>query len=375
MNQADVNGSHQDAESPASLQPLEIEGTVEQLEDELNNAGEDKPQRTPPSACWVLFQYICLSLLAVLMTYYCPDTERREAIAIELVVVYVSIIVSLLTVFRSDPGFLEADVVEQVCQEDGLTLLGYEEEQEDVDESPEETESPLASSSEVTRRSNATLAPFSQALEAPVPLFRGTRRKICPTCNVAPPLRAHHCKFCNKCVATFDHHCHFICTCIGERNHCRFLVFVTLQTLGFWFCCSRVSSSHLGFWSAVFGSNATWGTALVVASKIYLYPLTFFSSVIWITHTIFAGSNRTTFECGKGPEHIDYLRGTRYTDSPFSKGVLRNIYQFCCVRDDRCCQRGQRVWKPILWQTPGKIVRDSDDLWEHPFENKYYTCC
>jgi DHHC palmitoyltransferase len=268
-------------------------------------------------------------------------------------VIYVLIWISLLLLHKSNPGYLEGHVVEQICNEDGLTLLGYEKDQE----------------TEVTRRASAPPLPsFSQSLDEPAPLFRGTRRKLCHTCNFAPPLRSHHCRYCNKCVATFDHHCHFIGTCIGECNHCRFWVFLTLQTIGFFMCCNIVASSSLGVWEGFFHHGITRELMLVLIAKVYLYPLAGISAILWILHTLFALSNKTTFECSKGPESIDYLRGTRFSDAPFSRGCLANLYQFCW-------KRNQGYWKPIVWQTPGKIVRDSDDIWEHPWENKYWTCC
>ena len=142
--------------------------------------------------------------------------------------------------------------------------------------------------------------------------FKGTRRKVCDICGFAPPLRSHHCKICNKCVATFDHHCGFIATCIGERNHCRFWCFLSIQLLGFVVCSRTVSSSTLRM-------SDSGKYAVLLVAKLYLYPLTFVAALMWVTHTIFAVLNLTTFECGKGPRHIDYLQGTRQMDLPFSR--------------------------------------------------------
>jgi hypothetical protein len=32
-------------------------------------------------------------------------------------------------------------------------------------------------------------------------------------------------------------------------------------------------------------------------------------------------------------------------------------------------------WKPRKWPRPGPIIRDSDDICAHPWQNKYYSCC
>jgi len=214
--------------------------------------------------------------------------------------------------------------------------------------------------------------------------FKGTRRKACAECRFAPPLRSHHCKHCRKCVATFDHHCHFVGTCIGERNHCRFWWFLLSQASGFVACCSVVGSSSLGFTTLLFppasmSTSEAVAVLRVVAAKLYLYPLAATAVVILLMHTFMAISNTTTFECSKGPRHLDYLRGTEITDLPFSRGLFGNVRMFCCQRD-AAWQRlssppSTSSWKPILWQPPGKIVRDSEDWWNHPWENRYWTCC
>ena len=241
--------------------------------------------------------------------------------------------------------------------------------------------------------------------------YHSTRRKYCETCQFAPPLRAHHCKVCQTCVATFDHHCEFVGTCIGERNHCRFWFFLTAQTFGFWFCCSIVSSSSLGFLSLLaLGNDNQYSpeeakvilteSLRVVISKLYLYPLTFASVLVFLAHSFFALANSTTFEFAKGPRHLEYLKNTEPCDLPFSRGVFSNLLLFCCERDAACNMRiltpsgimasirqirrqsmlmspnwGDDMWNPIVWRPPGKIVRDSDDWWEHPWENKYWSCC
>mmetsp|Transcript_26115 Transcript_26115/g.60642 ORF Transcript_26115/g.60642 Transcript_26115/m.60642 type:complete len:415 (-) Transcript_26115:789-2033(-) len=375
-------------------EPLEMEEHPKEEEDTKRR--QRRRRRTPQ---WiVVLRYISCASLAALLAFFCPNTSLRDKQEInverlvELISVYVLVIVSMCTVQGSNPGYLTAEIVEDVCREDGLALLGYEQVQQPqpqqessqgvttLDVPPSSTTKTHGTSSgEVTRRIGAIHAsalPLHQNdMEGEEECFRGTRRKICETCLFAPPLRSHHCKICNQCVATFDHHCDFVGTCIGERNHCRFLVFLYCQTLGFYVCSHFVSTANPNALTLLQDGRSAQ-SFLVLFSKLYLYPLTLISFIMVIMHTIFAITNLTTFECGKRSKHIDYLRGTRETDLPFSKGFDQNLLVFCCQRDAACIWlRGETKWTPILWQTPGKIVRDSEDWWEHPWQNKYWSCC
>jgi hypothetical protein len=110
-------------------------------------------------------------------------------------------------------------------------------------------------------------------------------------------------------------------------------------------------------------------------AKLYLYPLSIVAAAMWLVHSLFAIMNLTTFECGKGPRHVDYLRGTNTMDLVFSKGLFQNVRVFC-QRDSSCrCRARRDSWQPVVWKTPGKIIRDSDDVWNNPWSNKYYSCC
>jgi len=252
-----------------------------------------------------------------------------------------------------------------------------------------------------------------------------TRRKYCNICKIHPPIRSHHCNICRACVATFDHHCVFLGTCIGERNHFRFWFFVLWNVLCFHLalgivCSGRVApqfgafndSSNallalLGFHHDVEASK-DWDSsnilqirraqAILFIAKVYLYPLYGIVILLLIIHTILSLGNCTTFEMTKGPEHIDYLVNTKMMDCPFGNGVFNNIRMFV-MRDDiftsrDCCWRSFKrrrlgeiegatsnhdkddiVWVPILWKMPTRILRDSEDWWNHPWQNKYWSCC
>jgi hypothetical protein len=50
-------------------------------------------------------------------------------------------------------------------------------------------------------------------------------------------------------------------------------------------------------------------TVLAAVSRLFASAL-----IMWVIHTLFGISSSTTFECSKGPTHIDYLKGTQETD-------------------------------------------------------------
>jgi DHHC palmitoyltransferase len=237
---------------------------------------------------------------------------------------------------------------------------------------------------------------------------RYCRSKYCVTCDIPPLIRSHHCQICQQCVATFDHHCVFMGVCIGERNRGRFYIFLGCQSLAFSTCTRILSTSSYGVMTILFSSsssssNTTSASSMnhnqywyyldvlrAIIAKLYIYPLSLVAFIMLALHTFFIITNLTTFECTIGPKHLDYLQNTEETmDLPFYRGILQNIY-LCCKSDDLCCNALRRCdcgrrrsirqpqrppWTPILWEKPGPIVRDSPDWWNHPWKNKYWSCC
>lgn len=359
--------------------------------------------RQPEAQWWVVLRYLLAASVAAGLTLTCPGDTRLwsrkdrnidyltldwERVA-EVVFSSVLTLVAFFTLQGSDPGYLTADMINDLSLEDGASLMATDEKEAQDDGNLQDIElGTMAKTEPMTRRNtpqNRALDPLSppslsfQCQDEETPksaIFRGMRRKNCETCQFNPPLRSHHCKICNRCVATFDHHCGFVGTCIGERNHCRFWWFLSAQACAFWVMSATVGSSSTGF--STLYRTVSWEVARVCVAKLYLYTLTFCAVLMVIIHTFFAVGNLTTFECTKGSRHLDYLQGTQPMDLPFSKGAIYNLSHFCCQRDALCsylASGGVAEWTPEKWLPPGKIIRDSEDWWEHPWQNKYWSCC
>uniref|UniRef100_A0A0D6R457 S-acyltransferase n=1 Tax=Araucaria cunninghamii TaxID=56994 RepID=A0A0D6R457_ARACU len=155
-----------------------------------------------------------------------------------------------------------------------------------------------------------------------------SRDGMCSYCNIWKPPRSKHCHDCGKCVLEFDHHCLWLGTCIGERNHCKFWWYLFEETI-------------LGMWTAVMyiqsfiehGSGRWWHIGLATLLLIILIICLIFSTGLLIFHSYLAITNQTTYEVSRR-RRISYLRNLPETVHPFSKGLVRNVYSFCCSRND-----------------------------------------
>jgi len=58
---------------------------------------------------------------------------------------------------------------------------------------------------------------------------------------------------------------------------------------------------------------------MVVISSLYIWPLALFSTCMFVVHLFLAITNTTTFEVSGGADKVDYLKGTKECDLPFSK--------------------------------------------------------
>lgn len=377
--------------------------------------------RQPPSMRYVALRYVGLATLAVCLTVTCPGSTRlwqvensradsrgsatglQWGVLLGLLVSYLATLGALWCVLGSDPGYLTPEIVQHFAttavtpDEDGTHCQN----ELSTPVSPSVSTPPIEISSDLATHSEDPLAapprPDSDANdgdEAAQLLDSNagmTHRKYCEVCQLRPPLRAHHCKTCHKCVATFDHHCDFIGTCIGERNHGRFVIFLMAQVVGFVACVRVVGSSRLGWttllWDRTATNNSTVNVGpalLVVTTKCYLYPLTFFAILMLVAHSLLVSANVTTFECARY-SRLDYLRGTEITDLVFSHGLVRNWWDLFLVGGEAMAfaplgigdQKGVAAvpWRPHVWTRPRTVVRDSPEWWNHLWQNKYWSCC
>jgi len=116
--------------------------------------------------------------------------------------------------------------------------------------------------------------------------------------------------------------------CIGERNHCRFWWWLLAQSVCCWTSVGIISSGHAGIRIVKTAGGMTTTThaqgyasanALIIFSSIYVWPLALFATFMLIVHSWLALTNSTTFEITKGGEGgVDYLKGTKECDLPFS---------------------------------------------------------
>jgi DHHC palmitoyltransferase len=334
---------------------IEIECSSEN--DSIDSCEDNGPR---VSKSTVVLRYFALAAAAIAATVSCPggtllwvDNGVQWKISACLCFLASLTLAGFLLVHISDPGFLTSGLL------DNLNDAAFPEELSLVDNGEMNAEEILldplsfpSASSDVENSSSLSL-----------------RRKQCKICRFEPLIRSHHCKKCCRCVATFDHHCELVGNCIGERNRAVFWWFLLFQWTGFLLCCHIVGSSKVGFVTLLQDRSFSLEIVRVIVAKVYLYPLTMIATIMLGLHSFLALSNMTTFECVKGPKHLDYLQGTRDMDLPFSRGVIFNLKLYCCGHSWR------NPWTPTEWRPPGKIVRDSKDWWNNPWQNKYWSCC
>ncbi|KAJ4714094.1 S-acyltransferase [Melia azedarach] len=152
------------------------------------------------------------------------------------------------------------------------------------------------------------------------------RSLTCSYCNVEQPPRAKHCHDCERCVLQFDHHCVWLGTCVGQGNHCRFWWYIFEETaLSIWTGILYISYLKVNI------ARAWWKDAIMIVLLVILAISLIFLLLLLLFHSYLILTNQTTYELVRR-RRIPYLRGIPERVYPFSNGVCRNLYNFCCVR-------------------------------------------
>ncbi|XP_030523816.1 protein S-acyltransferase 10 isoform X1 [Rhodamnia argentea] len=152
------------------------------------------------------------------------------------------------------------------------------------------------------------------------------RTLTCSYCNIEQPPRAKHCHDCDKCVLQFDHHCVWLGTCVGQGNHCRFWWYIFEETA----LCLWTGILYITYLKTSI-SGAWWKDLIMILLLISLVILFIFLLLLLLFHSYLVLTNQTTYELVRR-RRIPYLRGIPEGLFPFSKGVCRNLYRFCCAQ-------------------------------------------
>ncbi|KAL7613967.1 protein S-acyltransferase 10 isoform X1 [Lactuca sativa] len=158
------------------------------------------------------------------------------------------------------------------------------------------------------------------------PSGTAVRTCTCTFCNVVQPPRTKHCHDCEKCVLQFDHHCVWLGTCVGQGNHCRF----------WWYIFEEFA---LCIWTGIWYINYlndhvkdSWVKDIFVIIMLAILAISLiFLFLLLVFHTYLIMTNQTTYELVRR-RRIHYMRSIPERVHPFSKGVCRNLYDFCCAR-------------------------------------------
>lgn len=218
---------------------------------------------------------------------------------------------------------------------------------------------------------------------------------------------------------TYDHFCPFVAAPIGERNRGRFWLFLFAQTVALLEASTVAVRSESRWTRQLVGSQEStvrWEdvfarveSPLIVCIVLWLVCIGVAvddrrllakqspelrdeqtAQIFFLFHTFLAVTSITTHEFLRAST-IDYLHNTEDFDLPcvsrrrasrrssgparsFSRGFFGNIWTYFGqdgLLATLCC----RQWRPISWVRPVFIDRNSENWWEHPWQNKYWSCC
>lgn len=172
--------------------------------------------------------------------------------------------------------------------------------------------------------SNATS--WSKLVAELYPIGTTIRTWTCTYCNVEQPPRTKHCHDCDMCVLQFDHHCVWLGNCIGQGNHCRFWWYLFEESA----LCIWTGILYILYLKAHI-TRVWWHDAIMILLLIGLAISLIFLLLLLLFHSYLILTNETTYELIRR-RRIPFLRDIPERVHPFSKGICRNIYNFCCAR-------------------------------------------
>eukprot|EP00013_Stygamoeba_regulata_P027194 CAMPEP_0177663356 /NCGR_PEP_ID=MMETSP0447-20121125/19866_1 /TAXON_ID=0 /ORGANISM="Stygamoeba regulata, Strain BSH-02190019" /LENGTH=304 /DNA_ID=CAMNT_0019169155 /DNA_START=379 /DNA_END=1293 /DNA_ORIENTATION=+ len=156
------------------------------------------------------------------------------------------------------------------------------------------------------------------------------RDRVCRSCCIIKPPRAHHCKICNRCVLAMDHHCPWVGNCVGYRNHRYFLLFLIHVTL---LCLLGACLSFNTFWEAAnlqndfsFGYSGRGGA-------IYVFLLSASISFgvgllcIWQLYLVLTGQTTIEFYSNSDLQETAERIGSTFVNQ-YDLGAARNFEHF-----------------------------------------------
>ncbi|KAJ3680453.1 hypothetical protein LUZ60_016731 [Juncus effusus] len=153
------------------------------------------------------------------------------------------------------------------------------------------------------------------------------REWTCGKCKIFQPPRSKHCHDCGECILQYDHHCVWLGTCIGLKNHCLFWWYILAQSS---LCAWTVL---LYFHFVRLDINKAWWmdffATLVLAMLILILTFLF---LLLVFHSYLALTNQTTYELARR-KRISYLRQIPEKVKPFSKGLCKNLSNFCSSKE------------------------------------------
>ena len=186
----------------------------------------------------------------------------------------------------------------------------------------------------------------------PCPLYGG------PTFRFCRPVQ--------RWVATYDHYCPLLATPIGERNRGRFFAYLFVQTLAL----SRAAGCAE---TAVRWQDISTGLEKPLLLCLGLWLGFALLGIFFIFHCFLCLTNMTTHEF-LSSGYVDYLHNTEDFDLPFTRGLRGNLGCYF-LQDGSYAALRRRSWTPTPWVRPCFIDRESDDWWNNPWQNKYWSCC